>query len=207
MPTQTIRDAEPAEAGGDALPGERPVAAARPAGRMTATERRASIAQALADGACIPGDALARDLGVSRQVIVQDVAVLRAGGLDVVATVRGYLLATSPTPSAARRVVTVHHTPEHAVHELTALVDTGARVVDVVVLHPVYGELRAELDLRSRRDVQHWADRCVATGARMLSELTDGTHVHTLEADHEQILDAAEDALRRLGYLVETSYE
>jgi len=180
-------------------------AASRPAARMTASERRASIAHALADGACIPGDALARDLGVSRQVIVQDVAVLRAGGLDIVATVRGYLLATSPGPSAARRVITVHHAPEYAVEELTALVDTGARVVDVIVVHPVYGELRAELDLRSRRDVQLWAERCAETGARLLSELTDGTHVHTLEADQEQILDAAEDAVRRLGFLVEPS--
>jgi transcriptional regulator of NAD metabolism len=195
MPTQTVSAAPSA-------PGP---AASRPAARTTASERRASIANALATGDCIPGDALARDLGVSRQVIVQDVAVLRAGGLDIVATVRGYLLATAPGPSVARRVVTVRHTPEHAVDELAALVDTGARVVDVVVMHPVYGELRAELDLRSRRDVQLWAERCTETGARLLSELTDGTHIHTLEADQEQILDAAEDALRRLGYLVDAS--
>ena len=193
MPTQTVHAAT---TGAEPAP-------PRSAGRMSSAERRASIGQLLADGACIPGDALARDLGVSRQVIVQDVAVLRAGGLDIVATVRGYVLATSPAPSAARRVVAVHHAPEHAVEELSALVDTGARVVDVVVEHPVYGELRAELDLRSRRDVQLWAERCAETGARLLSELTDGTHVHTLEADHEQILDAAEDALRRLGFLVD----
>jgi len=43
------------------------------------------------------------------------------------------------------------------------------------------------------------------TGARLLSELTDGAHVHTLEADHEPILDAAEEALRRMGFLVEAS--
>jgi transcriptional regulator of NAD metabolism len=196
MPSQTI---------GAAPPDTEPVSSSRPAGRMTASDRRASIAHALADGSCIPGDALARDLGVSRQVIVQDVAVLRAGGLDIVATVRGYLLATSPGPGVARRVITVRHAPEHAVQELTALVDTGARVVDVIVVHPVYGELRAELDLRSRRDVQLWAERCAETGARLLSELTDGTHVHTLEADHEQILEAAEAAVRRLGFLVEPS--
>ncbi len=196
MPSQTI-SAVP--------PDVEPVSSSRPAGRMTAAERRASIAHALGDGSCIPGDALARDLGVSRQVIVQDVAVLRAGGLDIVATVRGYLLSTSPGVGVARRVITVHHAPEHAVDELTALVDTGARVVDVIVVHPVYGELRAELDLRSRRDVQLWAERCAETGARLLSELTDGTHVHTLEADDEQILDAAEAAVRRLGFLVEPS--
>lgn len=146
---------------------------------------------------------MAQELGVSRQVIVQDIAVLRAGGLDIVATVRGYLLAPGASPSAARRAVRVRHAPGDAIPELTALVDVGARVVDVIVAHPVYGELRAELDLRSRRDVRLWAERCAETGAHLLSELTGGEHVHTLEADHEPILDAARDALRRLGFLVE----
>jgi transcriptional regulator of NAD metabolism len=194
MPTQTRTPAAPAGTS------QRP---ARTPGRLTAPERRADIARALADGACVPGDTLAHELGVSRQVIVQDIAVLRAGGLDIVATVRGYLLAPVSSITADRRVIGVRHGPDQAVEELTALVDTGARVVDVVVEHPVYGELRAELDLRSRRDVQLWAERCASTGARLLSELTDGAHVHTLEADHAQILDAAEDALRRLGFLDE----
>jgi transcriptional regulator of NAD metabolism len=175
--------------------------------RLGAPERRARIAELLADGSCIAGDTLAHDLGVSRQVIVQDIAVLRAGGLDIVATVRGYLLATGSEVASVRRVVGVRHGPDEAVAELTALVDTGARVVDVIVAHPVYGELRAELDLRSRRDVQLWDERRRETGARLLCELTRGEHVHTLEADHEAILDAAEDAVRRLGFLIEPSHD
>lgn len=176
----------------------------RSATRLSAGERRERIQRDLADGACIPGDAFAHELGVSRQVIVQDIAVLRAGGLDIVATVRGYLLAPASTAGIApRRVVAVQHGPADTERELTALVDVGVRVLDVVVEHPVYGELRADLDLRSRRDVQLWLAQCRETGARFLSELTDGHHVHTLEADHEPILDAAEDALRTLGFLVE----
>lgn len=182
-----------------------PTASERSPGRLSAAERRTSIAEALAGGACIAGDVLAHELGVSRQVIVQDIAVLRAGGLDIVATVRGYLLTPVMAPAAARRVVSVRHAPDQATIELTALVDTGARVVDAIVAHPVYGELRAELDLRSRRDVEAWAERCAQSGAHLLSELTDGRHDHTLEADHEAILDAAQDALRRLGFLVEGS--
>lgn len=178
-----------------------------PARRLSAPDRRASIAQALANGDCIAGDALAQELGVSRQVIVQDIAVLRASGLDIVATVRGYLLAPAATPAAPRRAVRVRHAPDEAVTELTALVDTGARVVDAIVAHPVYGEIRAELDLRSRRDVQLWAARCLDAGAHLLSELTDGEHVHTLEADHEPILDAAQEALRRLGFLIDPNHD
>lgn len=198
VPTQTRVIPAPATEGAAHRPGRGP-------GRMAAPERRASIARALSDGACVAGDVLAHDLGVSRQVIVQDIAVLRAGGLDIVATVRGYRLAPAATPAVARRVVSVRHAPDRATVELTALVDTGARVVDATVAHPVYGELRAELDVRSRRDVESWAARCAETGAHLLSELTDGRHDHTLEADHEGILDAAEEVLRRLGFLVERS--
>lgn len=201
MPVQTTERRHTSPEADD-VPVDRPP---RTPGRLTAAERRGRIAELLADGSCIAGDALAHDLGVSRQVIVQDIAVLRAGGLDIVATVRGYLLAAGTEATSVRRVAGVQHGPEDAVAELTALVDTGARVVDVIVEHPVYGELRVELDLRSRRDVQLWDQRRRETGARLLCELTNGAHVHTLEADHDAILDAAEDALRRLGFLVEPS--
>ena len=122
VPTQTRTPAPtPAE---EAARRDGPAEAAphrdRPAaGRLSAPERRASIARALADGACIAGDALAQELGVSRQVIVQDIAVLRAGGLDIVATVRGYLLAPAASAlTAPRRAVAVHHGPADTEREL-----------------------------------------------------------------------------------------
>lgn len=176
------------------------------ASRPDAEVRRAALlARLTAATEPIPGDLLARELGVSRQAIVHDVAVLRAAGRPIVATVRGYLLVPAPAPDLARAVVAVRHGPTEAETELTALVDLGVRVVDVVVEHPVYGELRAQLQIESRADVAAWAEATRRSGAHLLSELTDGVHLHTLEASSGERLDAARTALRELGMLLPES--
>lgn len=151
------------------------------------------------------GDALAERFWVSRQAIVHDVAILRAQGAPIVATVRGYLLAPAAGRAAHRAVVAVRHRPEEAEDELTALVDLGVRVVDVVVEHPVYGELRGELQLASRADVEAWAEATRRAGAHLLSELTEGIHLHTLEADTDERLERARAALARRGFLLDGS--
>ena len=180
----------PRATGAQANPEARPLAA---------RDRRRAILTALEAGV-VPGDALAARFGVSRQAIVHDVAILRATGTPIVATVRGYLLAPRDGADRPRIVVAVRHRPEDAVGELSALVDLGVRVVDVVVEHPVYGELRAAIHITSRSDVNAWAESTRQSGAHLLSELTDGVHLHTLEADAPERLAAAEDALDRLGY-------
>ncbi len=101
---------------------------------------------------------------MSRQAIVHDIAILRAEGAPIVATVRGYLLAAADR-LPYRGVVAVRHRPEEAEAELTALVDQGVRVIDVIVEHPVYGELRGELHLASRPDVEAWAEATRRAGA------------------------------------------
>ncbi len=142
---------------------------------------------------------------MSRQAIVHDVAILRAEGAAIVATVRGYLLASAADRLAHRVVVAVRHRPDEAEVELTALVDQGVRVVDVVVEHPVYGELRGEVHLASRSDVEAWAEATRRAGAHLLSELTEGVHLHTLEADDPARLERARAALGRLGFLLDGS--
>ena len=165
-------------------------------------KRRAALLRLLAGGGPIAGDVAARRFGVSRQAIVHDVAILRAEGAPIVATVRGYLLAPA-APASPRAVVAVRHRPEDAETELTTLVDLGVRVLDVIVEHPVYGELRGELHLGSRRDIQAWVDATRESGVHLLSELTDGVHLHTLEADSADSLELARSALARDGYLLE----
>jgi transcriptional regulator of NAD metabolism len=169
----------------------------------TGPERRRAILGILGAEAALPGDALAEQFGVSRQAIVHDVAILRAAGSPIVATVRGYLLAPTAEHDRARTVVAVRHRPEDAVDELNALVDLGVRVVDVVVEHPVYGELRVELQLASRADVQAWAEATRQSGAHLLSELTGGVHLHTLEAKDREQVPRAKAALGRLGFIVD----
>jgi transcriptional regulator of NAD metabolism len=164
--------------------------------------RRSILARLAASPVPIPGELLARDFGVSRQAIVHDIAVLRAAGEPIVSTVRGYLIVRSAHEARVRSVVAVRHAPAEAERELTAIVDRGVRVVDVVVEHPVYGELRAQLQIESRADVAAWAEATRRAGAHLLSELTDGVHLHTLEAETGDRLEAARAALQDLGYLL-----
>lgn len=165
-------------------------------------ERRAGLLQLLRErGEAVTGTELAQRLCVSRQVIVQDVAVLRAAGQDILATPRGYLLVHS-THAAHRAVLAVRHSREETEEELTLLVDEGLRVVDVVVEHSLYGELRAPLMLTSRADVRAFTARLAETGAALLSELTGGVHLHTVEAWSPEGTARAREALRRRGMLL-----
>lgn len=167
-------------------------------------QRRAALLELLrAAGRPLTGGELAERFGVTRPVIVHDIAVLRAAGEPIVATPAGYTYGPRRRPHVAQ--VTVRHgpSPEEIERELCAIVDEGVFVRDVVVEHPLYGELRGPLMLGSRRDVQRFCERLRATRAEPLLTLTpDGTHLHTLEADEPEALDRAREALRRLGMLI-----
>lgn len=166
-------------------------------------KRRQALTELLSTAASpLTGGELATRFGVSRQVIVQDIAVLRAGGLPIQASPRGYWLA-QPTPVLERMVVAVRHTPEQTEDELIALVDAGVEVEDVIVAHPLYGELRGALHLASRADVAQFMAQVRTVQAHLLSELTDGLHLHTLAARRRSALERARDVLRAKGYLVE----
>jgi transcriptional regulator of NAD metabolism len=165
--------------------------------------RRNEILKLLRDRVSpITGTELADRFGVSRQVIVQDVAVLRAGGDEVLASPQGYYLYRQ-APNSSRAVVAVRHTPEQTEDELLLLVDLGIEVVDVIIEHPIYGEQRGLLHIASRADVRQFLKQWFDSGARLLSELTEGLHLHTLEARRPEQLDLAREGLRGRGYLVE----
>ena len=100
-----------------------------------------------------------------------------------------------------RRVACVH-APEDIGRELTAIVDAGGEVLDVVVEHPVYGQLTGELRVRSRYDVEEFLRRVEAHGARPLADLTGGIHLHTLRCPDGEVLRRVLDALERGGFLL-----
>ncbi|MCI9557289.1 MAG: transcription repressor NadR [Lawsonibacter sp.] len=142
---------------------------------------------------------LAQELSVSRQIIVGDVALLRAGGLDIIATPRGYLL-----PRGAAGVtctLACRHTALQMEEELNAIVDQGCTVLDVVVEHPIYGQLTGPLHLSSRYDVAQFLTRCAQSAAAPLSQLTEGVHLHTVRCPDRQAADRVREALERLGLL------
>lgn len=149
----------------------------------------------------VSGAALARETGVSRQVIVQDVALLRSQGLKVVSTNRGYLIGQEH--ERPRRTFKVCHTPEETERELTGIVDLGGTVEDVFVNHRTYGIVSAPLGVSSRRDVRRFLDEISSSRSSMLSVTTSGYHFHHVSADSEEVLDDVQRFLDEAGFTAE----
>ena len=172
--------------------------------RLAGEERRRTLLQLIeASTEPITGSELARHVSVSRQVIVQDLSLLKAKGYQIVATARGYVfLHGDLTPSIYSRKIVCRHSAEEMETEMNAIVDEGVTIKDVIIDHPVYGSLTGQLMVKSRRDVRAFLERVQKHSASPLSHLTGGLHIHTLEADHEEEIDAAVKELDRLGILV-----
>ncbi|AIS60423.1 transcription repressor NadR [Listeria ivanovii] len=150
----------------------------------------------------ISGNQIASRTNVSRQVIVQDISLLKAGNEPIMATPQGYIYAEEKSFTGEKRVIAVKHTKEQAAEELNILVDHGVTVIDVIVDHPIYGEITASLHLKNRLDVEKFVKKLQTTGAAMLSGLTDGTHLHTLEADTKEQIELAVQELEKAGFLI-----
>lgn len=167
---------------------------------MDASSRRSAITRLLTQAqAPVSATALAARFSVSRQLIVGDIALLRAGGLEISATPRGYLL---PRDSGGlRRVVACAHALKDMGRELEIIVDSGCQVLDVVVEHPVYGQLTGPLQLASRYEVQEFIRKVESCDARPLSDLTGGIHLHTLHCPDEERFQRVSALLDEAGFL------
>lgn len=171
---------------------------------MTGQARRQRLVDylsALDAGTAASGRELAEVLGVSRQAVVQDVALLREGGIPIMATSRGYLLERSRVGERPRRTFKVRHDASQVAAELDATVDGGGRVLDVSVNHRAYGLVSAPLDIASRRDVRRFVEELSRGVSSPLMTLTSGYHFHLVEADTEEELDEIGQALDDLGFL------
>ena len=157
---------------------------------VTAEQRRRDIVELLfSSGGPISASALAARFSVSRQIIVGDIALLRASGIDISATPRGYV--SSRSRSGLIRTVACVHDMELLLDELNIMVDNGCTVLDVIVEHPVYGQISGRLELSSRYDVMQFCEKLQTEAAPPLSSLTGGVHLHTL-------LCPDDDAYRRV---------
>jgi transcriptional regulator of NAD metabolism len=171
--------------------------------RMDASERRELIKEILTNAdSPITGSELAAKFKVSRQIIVQDIALLRAAGMEILATPQGYMLVTALMSTRILRTFAVKHNFEELERELNIFVDNGAKVLDVVVEHPLYGELKGMLMLSSRRDVEDFMKNLKKANAHPLSVLTEGVHLHTVEADRAQTLEMIARDLKEAGILL-----
>lgn len=168
---------------------------------MNGTQRRQKIVELLmTTDAPVSGTALARQLGVSRQVIVQDMALLRSQrDLVILSTYQGYVL--QKQNAGCSRVFKVRHSAAHTERELTEIIDLGGRVEDVFVYHRVYGVVRGELHIRSRKDVRDFIARLQEGSSTLLMEVTDDYHYHTVFAEDRETLDQIQSRLSELGFL------
>ena len=168
---------------------------------MNAAQRREHIyTQLLTAAAPLSATALAKQYNVSRQIIVGDIALLRAGGCSITATPRGYVI---PAGGGMTVQLPCCHSAAETREELYAMVDCGCTVQDVIVEHPVYGQLTAPLQLSSRYDVDQFIRSMASSDARPLSALTEGIHLHTLSCPSDDALAHLKENLRQMGVLLE----
>lgn len=167
---------------------------------MTGTERRTKIVELIQNSEKpLSGTALAKQCDVSRQVIVQDIALIRASGYDIISTNRGYII---QEPLVRERVFKVNHTDEQLEEELYSIIDLGGTVVNVMVNHRVYGHMEAELRINSRRKVEAFMEDIRSGKSSPLKNITSNYHYHKVAADSKETLDLIEEALRQKHFLV-----
>ncbi len=170
---------------------------------MKAEDRRNRILETLSVAARpVSAASLAADYSVSRQIIVGDIALLRAGGYEIAATPRGYIIPKNRAVLTYR--IATRHENEDMETEMNAIVDEGCTIHDVIVEHPIYGQITGLIDASSRRDVSDFVGKCKEHPESLpLSALTNGIHLHTILCPTEQAYRNVCTALTRLGFLLD----
>lgn len=169
---------------------------------LSGSERRSQLLSLLRESAKpLSGTELGKQTGVSRQSVVQDIALLRTQGYDISSTARGYVL--DEQEEMPMKVFKVCHGDEDVEEELQTIVDLGGNVLDVMVNHRTYGKMAAPMHIKSRRDVKQFIDNLKSSKSSLLMHVTSGYHFHTVSAETEEILAEIEKALERKNYLVE----
>lgn len=151
----------------------------------------------------ITGGELAENMGVSRQLIVTDIALLRAKGEEILATPQGYIHTSAITEKDYMTKIVCKHTRDEIREELSTILKFGGEIIDVIVEHPVYGEIKGLLMISSFKDLDEFIIKMRQTQAKPLSHLTEGAHIHTIKAPKKQILEEIKKELLSIGFLVE----
>ncbi|MBU2703259.1 transcriptional regulator of NAD metabolism [Sporomusaceae bacterium BoRhaA] len=166
----------------------------------TENRRKALLEKLCSNKMPLTGAVLAREFAVSRQVIVNDIAILRALGSDIYATPQGYLIPSVADQSLEVKIACKHNA-EDLEKELVVMIEEGAQILDVIVEHPVYGEIKANLMLTNLFDVRSFVDKLATTRAEPLSLITGGVHLHTLLVRSEEQLQRIKNKLHDCSLL------
>ncbi len=150
----------------------------------------------------LKGTDLAKEYGVTRQVIVKDIAILRAEGKGIIATPEGYIV-NKGLDNYIKKIIAVSHTREELYDELKTIINYGGKIEDVIVEHPLYGEIRCNLMLKTMADLEEFMLSFKRYNAEPLSSLTGGMHLHTIAAETNEVLESIERELINKGYILE----
>jgi transcriptional regulator of NAD metabolism len=170
---------------------------------MNAEQRRNLIIEKL-EKMSVPvcATSLAEEFGVTRQIIVADIALLRAGGFAIRSEHKGYIM-DKPDESLMTKKIAVKHGKDMVTDEFYAIVDNGGKVLDVTVEHSVYGKISAEINVSSRYDADKFVNKINLSGVNPLSLLTHGLHIHTVAVENEESFLRIKDKLTELGIFIE----
>ena len=172
---------------------------------MNGEQRRNVIIEKLkTSNVPVSATSFAEEFGVTRQIVVADITLLRASGYAIRAEHKGYVLDKQDNESLLKRVA-VKHSKDDVLNELFAIIDNGGKVVDVVVDHSVYGKISADLNLSSRYDATCFVEKIDQTGANPLSLLTEGIHVHTIAVKDQDAFERIKTQLDKMGIIIESN--
>lgn len=172
---------------------------------LDGTARRAAVVDYLkTKSKPISGTELARHFGVSRQVIVQDIALLRAENRDILSTNKGYMLFQAQEKrTGCTAVIMVRHTLEQTMDEFRSIVDFGGKVLNVSIDHDLYGQIQADLCINDMQDAEEFCNKMERSKSKPLKELTEDCHYHTIIAPSGKALELIKQELREKGILME----
>ena len=170
---------------------------------MSSNERREKLLQILKKSdKPVKGSELSAELQVSRQVVVKDIALLRASGLEIIATSNGYIVLDS-VKNEFKIKCKNHNSDDELYDELQTIIDLGGKVKDVIVEHPTYGVLKADLNVATNRDLRNFMQKAATNEFKQLSVLSPDYHIHTIEVDNDEIFEEIQKELKLQNILFE----
>lgn len=166
---------------------------------MIANKRREAIVELLLkEKAPIKGVDLATKFNVTRQIIVKDIAILRAKGNNILATPDGYMF-NDDNGSRVRSIIAVNHSKTEMIKELEIVIKYGGIIEDVIVEHPIYGEIKGLLMIKNLNDLNRFRESFELSESAPLSSLTNGVHLHTVSADTKENMELIKKELKEKG--------
>lgn len=169
---------------------------------MNSSERREDILKKLLESnRPLKGNILANNYNVTRQIIVKDIAILRAKGKNIIATPEGYII--SKCDDRIKKIIAVTHNDDRMIEELNIIVKYGGIVEDVIVEHPLYGEIKGMLMIKNLNDLENFKEKYENNEAKLLSLLTNGVHIHTISTDTQVNMDLILSELKEKKFIIE----